>query len=82
MDCDLAVTPSTRQIRRQAHSFPSMLLSFLFALVGLMAGGVRGLFIGFLLGTSVDSGAHKSRGSSTLLMFEQVEIARRRASRR
>jgi hypothetical protein len=59
-----------------------MLLSFLFALVGLMAGGVRGLFIGFLLGTSVDSGAHKSRGSSTLLMFEQVEIARRRASRR
>jgi DnaJ like chaperone protein len=27
-----------------------MLLSFLFALVGLMAGGVRGLFIGFLLG--------------------------------
>lgn len=27
-----------------------MLLSFLFALVGLMAGGVRGLFIGFALG--------------------------------
>jgi len=27
-----------------------MLISFLFALIGLMAGGVRGLFIGFVLG--------------------------------
>lgn len=50
MDWDLAVTPNTRQFTAKVNSVTSMPLSFLFALVGLIAGGIRGLFIGFVLG--------------------------------
>ena len=40
----------TRHFTAKVHLVISMPISFLFALIGLMAGGVRGLFIGFVIG--------------------------------